>query len=491
MPRRTKIVCTLGPAVDGKEKIRELVKAGMNVARLNCSHGDWETKRRWIEWIRGCSTDLAPVAVLADLQGPKFRLGALAGGVLDLKAGQSVTLGPTVGPRDSDRASQGLSEADLEVRGSSVDLPITQEEILKAIGVGGRLLLGDGNVELRVTEQAGFRFAARVVSGGPVKSNQGVTLMGRVFDVSPITEKDCEDIDEALKSGVDYIALSYVKCAQDIRDLRRLVDAQNPGVRLCAKIETREAFLDLERILECVDLVMVARGDLGLQMDIEDVPIVQKKIIHKCTEYGKPVITATQMLESMIVNPRPTRAEATDIANAVLDGTDALMLSGETASGDFPVECVKTMARIAEKAEKLFDRSRIENVFREQSRDGISHTEAVAHAVAELAGMTKPAAIVTNTTSGQTARLVSKFRPRIPILCATYDARTQAQMAVVWGVEAVHVGCPVTTEDGVRQAVQAFVERGRLKAGDHVIVTAGIPAGQPGNTNLILMHQVP
>ncbi|HVT14539.1 MAG TPA: pyruvate kinase [Fimbriimonadaceae bacterium] len=467
MRRRTKIVCTLGPAVDSPEQIRALVDAGMNVARLNCSHGDWETKRRWIRWVRDCCTDVAPIAILADLQGPKFRIGVLAGDVLDLKPGQAVTLG----------------EGD-------VDLPIHQEEILKAITSGCRLLLGDGNVELRVTEQEGFRFEARVVSGGPVKSRQGVTLVGRVFEVSAITDKDREDIEEALKAEVDFIALSYVKRAKDILDLREIVDRIDPKVRLCAKIETRSGFLDIENILDAVDLVMVARGDLGLQMDIEDVPMVQKKIIEKCTQYGKPVITATQMLESMMTNPRPTRAEATDIANAILDGTDAVMLSGETASGQYPIECVKTMARIAEKAEKLFDRGRIESVFRRQVADGITHTEAVAHSVAELAGLIRPAAIITNTTSGQTARIVSKFRPHAPILCATYDPRTQAQMAVVWGVDAVHVPRPSTTEESVGNAVDAFLRHKKLKPGDHVIVTAGVPAGVPGNTNMILTHRV-
>lgn len=468
MRRRTKIVCTLGPAVDSFEKIKALVEAGMNVARLNCSHGDWDTKRRWIEWVRQCCTDIAPVAILADLQGPKFRVGVVANDMIDLKAGQTIAIG----------------------EGDGLDLPIQQEEILRALRPGCRLLLGDGNVELRVGEQDGLRFSAKVISGGIVKSRQGVTLMGRVFDAPPITDKDLLDIDEALKAKVDYIALSYVKEAQDIRDLRRIVDKTDPKVKLCAKIETREAFLTIEEIIQVVDIVMVARGDLGLQMDIEDVPIVQKKVIQKCTEYGKPVITATQMLESMMVNPRPSRAEATDIANAILDGTDAVMLSGETASGQYPIECVRTMARIAEKAEKLFDRGRIEEVFRQQARDGVSHTEAVAHAVAELAGILKPAAIITNTTSGQTARLVSKFRPRTPILCATYDERTQAQMAMVWGVDAILVDCPTNTDESVHRAVDAFYRRKRLKLGDIVIITAGVPAGQPGNTNLILTHKV-
>jgi pyruvate kinase len=468
MPRRTKIVCTLGPAVDSKDQIRALIAAGMNVARLNCSHGDWDTKRRWIEWVRQSCKDIAPVAILVDLQGPKFRVGKLAGDILELKAGQSVSLG----------------------EGDNLELPIQQEEILRAINPGCRLLLGDGNVELRVTEQSGLAFKAKVVSGGPVKSRQGVTLMGRVFDAEPITEKDLEDIKEAVAADVDYIALSYVKEAEDINKLRRIVDGKGPRIKLCAKIETREGFLDIENILKVVDIVMVARGDLGLQMDIEDVPIVQKRIIAKCTEYGKPVITATQMLESMIVNPRPTRAEATDIANAILDGTDAVMLSGETASGAYPIECVKTMARIAEKAEKLFDRGRIEKVFKEQARDGVSHTEAVAHAVAELASITKPTAILTNTTSGQTALLVSKFRPRTQILCATYDDKTRAQMAVVWGVESVNVPKPTNTDESVQNAVEAFKVRKRVKKGDLVIVTAGVPAGVPGNTNLILTHFV-
>jgi pyruvate kinase len=468
MRRRTKIVCTLGPAVDSLEKIQALIDAGMNVARLNCSHGDWETKGRWIKWIRQCCSDIGSVAILVDLQGPKFRIGPVKGDALDLRAGQIVTVG----------------------EGDAVDLPIHQEEILDAITPSARLLLGDGNVELKVTEQDGRRFSARVVSGGPVKSRQGVTLMGRVFEVSPITEKDCEDVTEALKHGVDYIALSYVKCAQDIKDLRAIVDKVDPKVKLCAKVETKAGFLSLDFILDEVDVVMVARGDLGLQVDIEDVPIAQKKIIARCTQRGIPVITATQMLESMMVNPRPTRAEATDIANAILDGTDAVMLSGETASGQYPIQCVKTMARIAVKAETLFDRSRIEAVFKQQSADGISHTEAVAHAVAELAAQIKPDAIITNTTSGQTTRLVSKFRPRAKILCATYDARTQSQMAMVWGVRAVHVPMPANTDESARNAIEAFVQRGELKAGDNVIVTAGVPAGKPGNTNLILTLKV-
>lgn len=467
MRRRTKIVCTLGPAVDTKDKIHALIEAGMNVARLNCSHGDWEQKARWIEWIRELSPEFAPVAILADLQGPKFRIGDLGAAGLVLAPGQTVTVG---------EAGQ---------------IPIQQPEILKAMGSGGRLLLGDGEIELRVTSGKAPQFNAKVVTGGALKSHKGVTLVGKVFDVPALTDKDREDLKEAIHRGCDYVALSYVKSASDLRDLRRACDRVEKGIGLCAKIETRDAIRELDEILDVIDLVMVARGDMGLQMDIEDVPLMQKRIIEHSTKRGVPVITATQMLESMISNPRPTRAETTDIFNAILDGTDAVMLSGETAAGQYPVECVRTMARIAESAEAVYDRWKIERDWRDRSqKNGIPHTDAIAHAVSELARLVKPAAIVTTTTSGQTPRVVSKFRPRVPILCATWDKRTLHRMAVVWGVEAVLVDPPGSTEDTIANAVDAFVRKKRLKVGDPIIVTAGAPAGIPGNTNLILTETV-
>ena len=267
--------------------------------------------------------------------------------------------------------------------------------------------------------------------------------------------------------------------------------ANGPGVRLCAKIETREAIEDLPNILKVADLVMVARGDLGLQMAIELVPIMQKRIIDACTWAGVPVITATQMLESMIENPRPTRAEATDIANAVLDGTDALMLSGETAAGKFPLECVRTMARIALAAEERFDRIRIDATWRARVKSGaVDHTDAIAHAVGSLAAQLAPAAIVTTTTSGLTPRRVSKFRPDVPILCATYDDRTRRQLGIVWGVEALVMALSESTDETVQGAIDAFLRAGRLRCGDTVIVTAGVPAGHAGNTNLIMTQVV-
>ena len=467
MSRRTKIVCTLGPSVDSKAKIGRLIRAGMNVARINCSHGDWDTHRRWFRWVREQSPDIAPIGILVDLQGPKFRIGVLPEGTRAIKVGQLMTVGQA---------------ADAEI-------PVKQPEILREMGPGDRLLLGDGEVELKLLSGADGCFRARAMTGGVVKSKQGVTLVGKVFSVPALTEKDRADVREAAQAGADFIALSYVHTAADILELREEVRRYAPDIRLCAKIETRAALKNIDEILEVVDLVMVARGDMGLQMDLEDVPIAQKRIIEKCGRRGRPVITATQMLESMVQASRPTRAEATDVANAVLDGTDALMLSGETASGQYPFAAVRVMARLAEKTESAF----AQRLFHADWHDApgpASATDAIARAVKELAVRLKPRAIITTTTSGQTAQLVSKFRPQVPILCSTWNATPLCQMSVVWGVEAVPVPLPSSTDEIVEKATEAFVARKRLKYGDLVVITAGVPAGIPGHTNLILAQIV-
>lgn len=465
MKRRTKIVCTLGPASDSREKIEALIKAGMNVARLNCSHGDWDTKRRWIGWLRELSPEIAPVAILADLQGPKFRVGELFGGSVDLPTGTTVTVGP------------------------NGDVPIFQEEILNVMRPGDRLLLGDGEIEIKLGASAGHHtWTGRMIVGGVLKSRKGVTVVGRQFDVPALSEKDLEDLEAAVAAGCDMVALSYVKHAPDVEMLREHLERLNSPARICAKIETREAVRDLESILPVVDIIMVARGDMGLQMDIEDVPPAQKHIIERCSAVGVPVITATQMLESMITNPRPTRAEAGDVFNAVLDGTDAVMLSGETAAGLYPVECVKTMARLCEEGESRFDRYRIER--RVKSRLDIQPTDAIAQAVATLEGQIRAKAILSTSTSGQTPRLVSKYRPHAPILCATHDETTAHFLAVVWGVEAALVPDTVFSDDVYAAALQIFVDAKRLKPGDTIVFTAGVPAGVPGNTNLIMVQTV-
>jgi len=461
--RRTKIVCTLGPATNSQARIRELIGAGMNVARLNCSHGDWQSKKEWIEWIRAESPRFGPIGILADLQGPKFRIGDLREKVMELQTGQSLTVG----------------------RDLANDIPILGEEILEAMSPNCRLLLGDGEVELKIAGGNPDRYDAKVVTGGKIGSRKGVTLVGKSFEVPALTDKDKEDAYHAMQAGVDFIALSYVRRAADLRELRRLIDQYDPTVRLCAKIETREALKDLDEILKATDIVMVARGDLGLQMELEDVPLAQKTIIQKSAQAGKPVITATQMLESMLTAPRPTRAEASDIANAILDGTDAVMLSGETAAGNYPIEAVKTMARIAEKAETHFDHEdRFDTLALSSSAPDFS-TQAVAKAAVQLATTLKARAIVTTSTSGLTPRMVSKFRPRCPVLTASWNPRTQAQLSVVWGVEAVYMEMPSTTDEIVARAIDQFMSAKRLKIGDTVVITAGVPAGKTGNTNLI------
>lgn len=466
---RTKIVCTLGPAVDSKERIKALMDAGMSVARINCSHGDWDTRRQWIEWIRELSSDLTPLGVLIDLQGPKFRIGVVSNGSIELAAGQSVLLGDDEG----------------------CAIPIVQPEVCAALEVGCRVLLGDGNVEIKLTQEQGHLYQGKVVSGGIVKSKQGITLVGKVFDSPCLTEQDLRDIQEAAKLAPEFIALSYVRQAQDIRDLKRVLEPLDPQVMVCAKVETREAVKNLDEIIKVSDLIMIARGDMGLQMDIEEVPLVQKKIIRACSDAGKPVITATQMLESMVNSPRPTRAEATDVANAILDGTDALMLSGETASGLYPVECVKMMVKIAEKMEPNLDRTPIEQRLKDLTKKReLSMTEAVAHSAANLCKLLDADAVITTTTSGQTTRLVSKFRPKVPIFCATLSDRTHRQMSIVWGVESLFVPKPQTTDENIIGSMDAFCRQKRLKSGDTVVVTSGWPVGIPGNTNLITTQRV-
>jgi pyruvate kinase len=465
MKRRTKIVCTLGPAVDSEENIKELIAAGMNVARLNCSHGAWDSKRRWIDWIRRHSPSIGPVGILADLQGPKFRIGDVDNGLIEVRAGESITVG-------------------LQGR-----IPISQPEILNTLKKGARLLLGDGDVELRVLTEGESYCDCQAISGGGIKSRQGVTVVGQSFDCKVLTPKDLENVREACEAGVDFIALSYVHTAEDMEELRGEVKKFNSYTRLCAKIETRAALRNIEKIVENSDCIMVARGDLGLQMDIEEVPLAQKRIIQVCRQQSKPVITATQMLESMIHAPRPTRAEATDVANAILDGTDAVMLSAETAAGQFPFDAVRYMSRIAEKAETLLERGQLLHQHgMDQGR--VEHTEAVAHSVAQLAEFLKPRAIVTPTTSGRTAILVSKFRPRVPILCSTWNRKVHAQMSLVWGVECVLTDLPRTTDEQIANAVNAFVAGKRLKNNDRVIVSAGVPPGTAGNTNMILVLTV-
>lgn len=455
--RQTKIVCTLGPATDSQKMIGALIKEGMNLARLNCSHGDWDAKRQMIEWIRAESTDLAPVGIMADLQGPKTRLGILEGGAITFATGDTTTIGMADG----------------------VQLPVGSPELVASMKKGDRILLGDGQCELKLTAGSGDRYEAKVLAGGTVKTKQGVTIVGRSFDIPALTTKDLGDVTEAIAAGCDYLALSYVRSAADMRELREIVDRLDPTVKLVSKIETKEALKDIDAIIALSDVVMVARGDLGLQMEIEDVPAAQKKIIARCNLAAKPVITATQMLESMITTSRPTRAEASDVANAILDGTDAVMLSGETASGMYPLEAVRTMANIAKVTE---DQVRVK--FGDENKTGIA-TDVVAESAVKIARGVKAKAILTTSASGKTPCMVSKYRPLQSILVACWSERVQRQLSVVRGVQAVLVDPPLNTDDAIRTTVNAFLRRKLISIGDQVVVTAGVPVGQPGNTNLI------
>jgi len=463
--RRTKIVATLGPAVASGEKVQALADAGMDVARINCSHGDWVQRRQQIAWVRESDQGSAPVAVLADLQGPKFRLGEIEGGVRSLEVGEIVTIGP---------------------EGS---LPLKPGPEWDAMKAPAKVLIGDGDVQLRLLDKSGDSRRAKVIAGGEVKTRQGLTVAGASFQVPALTEKDLVDAEEAVRYGVDFIALSYLRHGEDMQKLRALVSKLDPTIRLVAKIETKEALKNLDSIVAASDAVMVARGDLGLQLEIEQVPLAQKKIIRACNIAGKPVITATQMLESMVKSARPTRAEASDVANAILDGSDAVMLSGETATGAYPVETVQMMSKIAKEAESaLKPREKLAQRLDKSAR--LEPTEAVALAAVTLATSLKVKAILAMTASGLTASLLAKYRPRVPILAATWSHRTQAQMGVTWGITAVTMPPTSDTDEAVRFLIDAFVQRKWLSRGDRVVVTSGYPPGEPGKTNLVLVRDV-
>jgi pyruvate kinase len=465
MFRKTKIVCTLGPAVDSEDRIRALIDAGMNVARINCSHAEPDMRERWVGWIRKIADEKGVfVAILFDLQGPKFRLGEIAGEAIDVEPGAAIQVGPLPG-----------------------QLPIERPEILGALTSGRRVLIGDGDVTFRVAANQGV-ITLICLTGGQIRSRQGVTVAGVGFDSPPLLPKDIEDLQSAADLSVDYVAISYVRRAADVVEAVKRARKLNKHLRVIAKIEMREAVRDIDGIVAASDGVMVARGDMGLQMAIEDVPLVQKRIIGLCRGAGKPVITATQMMESMVVNPRPTRAEATDIANAIFDGTDAIMLSGETAYGKHPILAVEYMDRIARKTERS---SAYLRSIMEPKGDRISQaTEAVARSAVGIASNIKVKAIVCFSSSGFTARMIAKYRPQTRILCATPVVQTARQSALFWGVKPILTPPFGATEEMIDGGFKAAIERGEIKPGDMVVVTAGLPVGKPGTTNFVTLLKV-
>lgn len=469
---RTKIVCTIGPASQDRETIRAMIREGMDVARINLSHGTQSEHAESIECIRRVvREEAATVAILADLQGPKLRIGQLID-PLDLRAGDWIAL--TAEPAD----------------GSFRVIPLPHPELIAGANVGGRWLFDDGAIEAIVREVRPEVVIAEVLVGGRLSSTKGVSAPGGTRRVVALTEKDRDDVHFATSYSVDYIALSFVQAAEDLRALRELLDELpgGPGTGIVAKIEKREALDDLERILAVADAVMVARGDLGLEIPPQEVPIRQKEIIRRCNRRGVPVITATQMLQSMVDHPRPTRAEASDVANAILDGTDAVMLSGETAIGRYAAEAVAMMREISASAEGELRFSAGDRRF-----GGIDHvhpvTDAISDATARVADAVNARLIATVTTTGYTARQVARERPRRPIVALTPDERVLRQLALVWGVVPLSISPVEGTDDMLRVVSEALIDAGHVTAGDLIVITAGLPAGGMGTTNVLKVHR--
>lgn len=477
MNRSAKIVATIGPTSQDEAVLRHLIEAGMNIARLNFSHGTHEDHAQRISLLRKLSREMdTPITILQDLQGPKLRVGKLPPQGVTLKAGQMVNL------------CQGL-DCIVETDGSVV-IPMDVPNLTDAIEPGNRILLDDGNLEMEVVDVSASRITAKVVLGGVLSSNKGVNLPGAKLVIPGFTEKDEEDLAFGLSQGVDAVAISFVRSAQDIETVRNAILRLSPKMAdlpIIAKLERPEAISNLHEILHATDGVMVARGDLGVETSPAEVPITQKRIIHEANLHAVIVITATQMLDSMIHNPRPTRAEASDVANAVFDGTDAVMLSGETASGAYPVESVHMMDTIVREAESHFGDWGHKSTFTERTQDdAVSMTRAAC----ELAHDRNVAAIAVFTQTGRTARLMSKTRPQVPVIGLTPSQRTYQMMNLYWGVTPYLVPFAHTVEDMIKTVEDALLSATSIRQGDQVVILSGFPVGSFRQPNLALLHTI-
>jgi pyruvate kinase len=463
---RTKIVCTLGPSTNSRETLRSLMEAGLNVARLNFSHGTHEEHARTIATVRAVAESLGrPVAILGDLQGPRIRIG-------DLHEPRTVKDGEDIVLVAGEDAAPG-------------QLPTTYDRLCDDVKVGDRILVDDGLIELVALDVHAPTVTARVLHGGTIKSHKGMNLPGVAVSAPSITEKDWADVRFAVEHNLDYLALSFVRRAADIAELREQIPRH---MLVVAKIEKDSALENIESIVLASDAIMVARGDLGVELPFEEVPIAQKRIISLCNRLGRPVITATQMLESMITHPRPTRAEASDVANAILDGTDAVMLSAETAAGQYPRLAVEAMSRIILEIEKHPKRVRVED--RTTAELAMSTEHAIAAAATSAVRSLDAPALIVFTKSGFSARVVASHRPGVPILVLTDQARTYRQLALVWGVIPCLVRHCDSYEDMVKLALDAVRASGLARQGDRVVVTAGVPFDVPGTTNLLKVETV-
>lgn len=469
--RKTKIICTIGPASESEEKLRELMLAGMNVARFNFSHGSYDEHKRKFARVLKVSQELRlPIATLQDTKGPEIRLCDFENGKAELTAGQIFTL------------------TTEDILGTSEKASITYKNLKNDITVGGHILIDDGLIDMIVEEITDTEIKCRVVNGGPVSNHKGVNVPGANLSMPYISETDRNDIIFGATMGYDYLAASFVRSKEDVLAVRAILDEHKSTTKIIAKIENMQGIENIDEILEVSDGIMVARGDMGVEIPMEDVPILQKKMIKKAVAAGKHVITATQMLESMIKNPRPTRAETTDVANAIYDGTTAIMLSGESAAGMYPIEAVKTMVRIAERAEEDINyRKRLEDI---GIGDEPDITTAISHSTCTTAMALGAAAIITVTMSGFTAEKIARYKPGCPVIGCSVNPRVCRQMNLLWGVEPILMEKEETEDELFDAAVRVAEKSGIVNKGDVVVITAGLPLGVSGNTNMIRVVEV-
>lgn len=478
MKRRTKILATLGPAVNSRERLLLLVKEGMDVARLNFSHGRYEDFARTISDLRSIEAEVGrPVGILADLQGPKIRVAKLPGGSMELAAGQEVWM---------------IYDPPSLTKDGRAVIPVGYKEFVKDVAPGNTVLLDDGLMEMRAKDRDGDALLCEVINGGLLKDNKGINVPEASFSAPAITDKDYSDVLFCLEQGVDFIAMSFVRTAQEVRHLKSFVESRGKTSKIIAKIEKRDALVNLESIIEASDGILVARGDLAVEVGNEKVPVLQKKMVRKCNLHGKTAIIATQMLMSMVDNPRPSRAEASDVANGVLDGADAVMLSNETAVGKYPMETVRMMNRIIEEAEEMPTEQPVLWNEWELPPDG-QMAIALLQSAVRLGSILNAKLIAVLTQSGQSALLISKCRSRTPVIALTSSQDTYRQLSIKWGVEALFME---DMEDLVSQTVVFDAIGQKLRAlklcsvGDKIVVTAGLPRLAHGSTNTIKIHQI-
>lgn len=467
--RRTKIVATIGPATQSRENLKKAIMSGMNVARLNFSHGSHEDHLRVIRDLRDLSAELhAPVTILQDLQGPKIRVGRFENGSIELAEGEKVVI--TI----------------EDVKGLPGLIPTDFKSLPRSARAGGRIMLDDGLLELRIDRVDEKNVHCTVIFGGTLKDRKGMNVPGGELAIECLTEKDLRDLDFGLANGVDYVALSFVRKGDDIRQLQDLIKQKAPGTRIVAKIEMLEAIENLEEIVRLSDAVMVARGDLAVEVGQTRLPQIQKQIVQLCNKIGCPVITATQMLDSMTENPRPTRAEITDVANAVLDGSDALMLSAESASGKYPFKCIQTMHEIIREVERNGDfyyNMTMESEF-------FSVAEAIGAAASLSALKLSASAIVCLTTTGRTAQIISSFRPKARIIAVTHIVPTLNRLELVWGIQTLQIRPYTSSDEAMRQIEEMLIQYGLVKTGDKVVLTLGVPVLERGKTNALRVYTV-